>query len=345
MPQLVAAPRPGQATVTAADASGDHSRQTVDVSVCIANWNCRELLRDCLHSLLGQPQGVRLEVIVVDNASTDGAADMIVREFPQVRVIRNDSNRGFAIASNQAARVACGQHLFFLNNDTVTPPLALAELIDFLEAHPDTIMVGPRLIAPDRRLQTSYRKQPSIAAFAHRTWPGRLTGRFRASYRAYRCRAAAPEWPCEVDMLLGAAMLIERRRFEQLGGWDEGFAFGGEDLDLCWRARQLGRLVHYPRVAIMHVGRASTKCNIGFASPRIAAGLVRHFRKTGATPMQLLLYKLAVTLDAPMQMVFKTWQCLWRLSTGRRRAAAKSWIEVRSAGAFLTRGLTSFWKA
>lgn len=324
---------------------GSPSQLFIDVSVCIANWNCRDLLRDCLHSLVNQAQGVRLEVIVVDNASTDGASDMVAREFPQVRLIRNDANRGFAIANNQAARVAHGRHLFFLNNDTVTPPGAIAELIEFLEAHPEVIMVGPRLVGPDRRLQTSFRKQPSIGTFTHRTWPGRLTGLFRASYRAYRCRIAAPEWPCEVDMLLGAALLIDRRRFQELGGWDEGFAFGGEDLDLCWRARQIGRLVHYPRVAVMHVGRVSTKQNISFASPRIAMGLVRHFRKTGATPMQLFLYKLAVTLDAPVQIVSKSLQCMWRLCVGRRRAALKSWHDVRAAAAFVTRGLTTFWQA
>src|SRR5262245_8556460 len=345
MPQLVAVPRPSQANVSATGPCGVDSAPTIDVSVCIANWNCRELLRDCLQSLLYRSQGVRLEVIVVDNASTDGAADMVARTFPQVLLIRNDANRGFAVANNQAARLARGRHLFFLNNDTVTPRGAIAELVEFLEAHPEVIMVGPRLVGPDGRLQTSYRKQPSIGTFAHRTWPGKLTGLFRASYRAYRCRSAAPEWPCEVDMLLGAALLIERRRFEEMGGWDEDFAFGGEDLELSWRARRIGRIVHYPRVAVMHVGRASTKRNIAFASPRIAAGFVRHFRKTGATPLQLFLYKLAVTLDAPMQIVVRSWQCLWRLGLGKRPAAAKSWNDVRGAAAFLTCGLGSFWKA
>src|SRR5688572_26671222 len=96
-----------------------------DVSVCIANWNCRDLLRTCLASLLRQPQGVRLEVVVVDNASTDGAAEMVAAEFPEVTLIRNATNKGFSRASNQAAHHSSGRYLFFLNNDTVVPSLGL----------------------------------------------------------------------------------------------------------------------------------------------------------------------------------------------------------------------------
>jgi GT2 family glycosyltransferase len=89
----------------------------IDVSVCIANWNCRELLRSCLESLHDHPQGVRLETIVVDNGSGDGSAEMVARRFPEVILSRNADNRGFARANNQAARLARGHYLFFLNND------------------------------------------------------------------------------------------------------------------------------------------------------------------------------------------------------------------------------------
>ncbi|MCI0683935.1 MAG: glycosyltransferase family 2 protein [Gemmataceae bacterium] len=319
--------------------------RTVDVSVCIANWNCRDLLCACLASLLHQDQDVRLEVIVVDNASTDGAADLVARDFPQVQLIRNPSNRGFAAANNQAARLARGAHLLFLNNDTVVPARTLGALVEFLDAHPDVIAVGPRLIGTDGRPQTSYRRQPTLAAFLHRTWLFRLTGIMRRSYRDYRRRTSPPLWPCEVDMLLGAALMIDRRRFEDLGGWDEAFLFGGEDLDFSLRARRHGVLVHDPRVTIIHVGRASTKANIGFASPSILAGFARYFRKAGASRRELFLYKLAVTLDAPLQIGVKAVQYPWRRLRGRRRDAAKSWNDLHGAAAFLVRGLVAFWKA
>src|SRR5437762_4353250 len=106
----------------------------IDVTVCIANWNCRALLRACLESLHDQPQGVRVETVVVDNASHDGAADMVARDFPEVLLVRNAQNVGFARANNQAAARAGGRYLLFLNNDTVVPAGALRRLVEFADA-------------------------------------------------------------------------------------------------------------------------------------------------------------------------------------------------------------------
>jgi GT2 family glycosyltransferase len=317
--------------------------------VCIVNWNCRELLRGCLDSLLKQEQGVPLEVIVVDNASTDGAPEMVARDFPQVQLIRNRDNAGFARANNQAARRARGQFLFFLNNDTVVPAGTLTKLVDYLASHPEAVLVGPCLRDGKGMVQASHRQQPTITTFLHRTLLLRWTGLFRKNYRAYRRQealtSANPGGARAVEVLMGAALLARRDEFLRLGGWDEGFAFGGEDMELCYRANRRGQVVYLPEVEITHFGRASTRRNVGYASPRIAVGFAQFFRKSGAGRGALIGYKLAVTLDAPLQLVVKGCQYGARRLRGRQRQAEQSLTVVRGAAAFLRRGLWGFWRA
>jgi GT2 family glycosyltransferase len=316
-----------------------------DLSVCVVNWNCRDVLRDCLRSLERQACGLRFEVIVIDNASSDGAADMVAREFPHVRLVRNVGNVGFARANNQAFQLARGKHLFFLNNDTVVPPGALRRLADFLDAHPDVVILGPRLRDVRGRPQTSYRRRPTPATFLHRTLVFRMLGLGRGSYRRYRRQAFADRRPRDVEVLMGAAVAIPRTALQQLGGWDEDFAFGGEDMELCHRARRLGRVVYWPEVEVTHLGSVSTKRHVGFASTQIAIGFARYFRKTGASRLSLFGYKLAVTLDAPVRLVTRSVQYAWRRFRGRRRRAEKCLREIRGAAAFLGRGLLAFWRA
>jgi GT2 family glycosyltransferase len=313
--------------------------------VCIANWNCRELLRRCLHSLLDRPQGVSLEVIVVDNASDDGSADITARDFPHVRLIRNAANAGFARANNQAVRAARGQYLLFLNNDTVIPEGTLGRLAEYLEAHPEAVMVGPRLRDVRGKVQMSYRKQPTIATFLHRTLLLRWTGLFRGGYRTYRRAHLDDTQARPVEVLMGAALMVRRDEFLRMGAWDEDFVFGGEDLELCARANRRGQVVYVPAVEITHFGRAGTRQNVAYASTHIAVGFTRFFRKSGATRAALFAYKLVVTLDAPLQFLVKGSQFLLRRLWGRRKEAEQSLTAARGAAAFLGRGLWRFWRA
>src|SRR5262249_44957688 len=197
------------------------------VSVCIANWNCREMLRDLLRSLTPARQRIRVEVIVADNASNDGAAEMVEREFPRVTLIRNERNLGYARACNQAARRARGRYLFFLNNDTVVPRGALRRLCLFGRDNPDAGLIGPRLLDGLGRVQTSARGRPTVPALLHRLSLLRWTGLFRSAYRRYRGRDATQQTR-PVEGMMGAALLMPSWVYREGGGWGESDVFGRE---------------------------------------------------------------------------------------------------------------------
>jgi GT2 family glycosyltransferase len=348
MAKTLISPLAGTAELLARPAphSGDCRKpiRTADVSVCIANWNCRDYLRACLRSLLENSQGVALEVIVVDNGSRDGAADMVREEFPEVALLRNAVNLGFSRANNQAAGRARGRYLFFLNNDTIVPAGTLRSLLDYAEAHPEAGIIGPRLRNGDGEVQASCRLRPTVGTFLHRTTLLRWTRLLRPAYREYRRQGFDPETTRRVGMVLGAAMFMSRAVFESCGRWDEEFTFGGEDLELSARVGRRYDVVYLPSVEITHYGRVSTRQHLAYAAEHIFCGFARYLRKTGCSRRALLGYKLALTLDAPLQLVEKGIQYLWRRAWGRQEKAAKSLLVFLGLLHFLHRGLLPLWR-
>ena len=230
-----------------------------DVSICIVSWNVAGDLRACLQSLLTQQSPPTFEVIVVDNASRDDTVAMLARDFPEVRVIANEENRGFAGGSNQALREAKGRYLMLLNPDTVAPPEALRVLVQVADDNPDAGIVAPKLLNPDGTLQYSCRRFPTITAAVFRhTLLGRLfPGAQSAS--SYIMEDFDHESERDVDWVSGACMLIRREAYEQVGELDERFQWGSEDVDYCMRMHQAGwRVLYTPATAITHaVGRSS----------------------------------------------------------------------------------------
>ena len=153
------------------------------------------------------------------------------------------------------AQLACGPYLFFLNNDTLLAPGTLGKLTDYLDAHPETVLAGPRLRDGAGRTQMSQRRRPTIATFLHRTLLLRWTGLFRGQYKAYRRATQGTEDLAQpVEVLMGAALLLRREDFWRIGGWDEDFIFGGEDMELCHRASRRGKVIYLPQVEITHFG-------------------------------------------------------------------------------------------
>jgi GT2 family glycosyltransferase len=338
--------RPDLTQTSAAAPRGARRRERrPDVTVCIVNWNCRDYLRACLRSLRPRRQGVRVRVVVVDNGSTDGAADLVAREFPRVTLVRNGWNAGFARANNQAAARARGRYLFFLNNDTLVPPLALKRLLDFAEANPQVGMIGPRLRDGRGRTQLSCRRRPTLGALLHRLALLRWTGLFRRAYRRYRGRDGDLAATRPVEVLMGAALFVRRSTFRACGGWDEGYTFGGEDIDLCTRISRRHAVVYHPAVTVTHFGRAASRRHIGYAHAHTVVGITRCLRRGGCPRPALWAYKAALTLDAPLQWLCHAAEYLWRRARGQRDRAEKSRRALRGLTYLLTRGLGPLWRA
>ncbi len=250
------------------------------LSVVIVSWNVRDDLRECLQSLLGTgdlgsgtgKQLSEIEVIVVDNASMDGTAETVRREFPQVKLIVNDENLGYTKANNIGIRQSRGKYILLLNPDTVVKPNALQALIECAEAHPDAGIIGAKLLNPDGSIQRSARSFPDIGAGLFRnTFLGRLFPN-NPFVRRYLLTDFSYDEVREVDWVSGAAMLVRRELFERIGLLDERFWAYCEDVDLCWRAWQAGfKVLFCPNAVIVHkIGRSSDQ--------RLVASLIQHHK-------------------------------------------------------------------
>ncbi|MCS6978180.1 MAG: glycosyltransferase family 2 protein [Gemmatales bacterium] len=315
-----------------------------DLSVCIVNWNGAEYLRGCLESLILAGRHVRLETLVVDNASTDGSAELVEKLFPDVLLVRNRRNLGFARANNQAAELAGGRHLLFLNNDTVVGEYSLRDLVRFLDTHPEVGLVGPRLIGRDGLPQRSYRYRPTPAALMHRITLLRWTGLFRRSYEAYRRREFDPSQTRQVEVLLGAAVAMPREVFHQHGGWDEGFPFGLEDFDLSTRVAATHQVVYLAGADILHFGKMSSRKNSGFAYTGVEAGYARFLRKHYWSAEAVVAYKLLVLVDLPFAILSESLKGLWRRLRHGAADPGRPHSEVWPMLWFATVGQPIFWR-
>ena len=233
------------------------------VSVVIVNWNAGAALSDCLRSLYQYHSGFILDVIVVDNAGTDQSAGMVEKVFPQVRLIRNSANYGFAVACNRGLEAAdiSSPYLLVLNPDTVFEYDVLSTLVSFLEAHREAAAVGPRVLGEDRTLQRGCRRrEPTPGAMLSRSLGlDRLFphSRFFAGYSYGDLPADLTHL---VDSLSGSFMLVRREALERVGSFDERFFMYAEDLDWCRRAREAGwRVYYHPAVAIVHTRAVSSR--------------------------------------------------------------------------------------
>lgn len=249
------------------------------VSIIIVNYNTEKEIDKCLKSIqhsawrqdlsASQRSIQHLETIVVDNASTDNSVE-VIQKFPQVKLIQNKNNLGFAKAVNQGLKVAKGEFLFFLNPDCELKRDTILRLLDFAKKNPNSI-VGPKILNSDGTIQGSCYNLPTVWGAVKEYWFGK-----KGVYEKF---APLGVEPLKVEAIVGAAMFMPKKVFEKLGGFDERYFLYYEDLDFCRKAAKLKIPVYYfPQATITHsLGKAGGNLEHLKKSAQIYHGALIYF--------------------------------------------------------------------
>ena len=249
-----------------------------DLSIIIVSWNVCELLRACLEAVLAEP--LRQEVLVVDNASSDGTVAMVQERFPQARVIANAENLGFTGGNNQGIRGSRGCYVLILNPDTRPQPGALSAMLALMEAHPDAAAVGPELLWPDGSVQSSRRRFPTLVTGLLESTLMQQYWRDNRVLRRYYCQDLPTDQPQAVDWVVGACIMLRRAALDQVGLFDEGYFMYSDELDWCFRAKRTGwQVYHLPQAKVVHYHGKSSEQNLLARELRFQDSKLRFFGK------------------------------------------------------------------
>ncbi|MCF7954336.1 MAG: glycosyltransferase family 2 protein [Phycisphaerae bacterium] len=269
------------------------------LSIIIVSWNVSDDLQACLSSLRDNPPSAAFEQILVDNNSSDATVETVKKNFPEVKIIENSENKGFATANNQGIGIATGQYVLLLNPDTIVHPGALDTLIEFLDKNPDAGACGPKLINDDGTIQASVRRFPTYRGVLYSHTVCRLLGLFRTPYRKWMMKDFRYDKQTDVDQLMGAALMVRRSAIEKAGLLDSDFFMYFEEVDWCYRIKQAGwRLVFLPDAEITHLGGRSSS-QVPLKRIMTLTSLLAFFRKHRgrlSSESFAIIFKLAVIL-------------------------------------------------
>lgn len=252
----------------------------IELSIIIVNYNTRELLRQCLKSFFESELRLSYELIVVDNASSDGSSLLVKKEFPIVKLIQNKKNIGFSKANNVGAKIAQGQYILFLNPDTVILKDSIEKMINFIKSHPDAGVIGPRLVFPDGTLQLSCRRFYTLSAILAKRTPLGHVFPFNKSVE----NLLMSDWDHvsvrEVDWILAACLMLRRDLFYMIGYFDEKYKMYFEDVDLCFRIKQQGYKIYYvPQAKIIHYHQRESARGFSLKTVWHILSMIRFYRK------------------------------------------------------------------
>lgn len=290
-----------------------------DLSIIIVNWNTLEMLRDCLSSVFASEGGRAAEVIVVDNASEDGSADMVAAEFPRAHLIRNSENRGFAAANNQGFTIAGGRHVLLLNSDTLVHGDVLADSVAWLDAHPEAAAMGCRVLNTDGSVQLTCSMYPSILNQLLQT-----SGLWKLRWPRFFGRFLMTNWQRDservVETISGCYLLVRARVLDEVGLLDEDFFFFGEETDWCRRMRDAGwKLVFAPVGEITHHGSVSARKLNHQRDVMLTGAIVRLHRKHGGVVQAALVWLITGLFNSSRAVYWSL-----RQLAGNNEAAARA---------------------
>lgn len=314
----------------------------MDLSIVVLSWNTADLTLRALRAAEGAAGDLNAERICVDNASRDDTVARIRAEQPDVRVVVNEANLGFAAGNNRALPHVTGRYTCFLNSDCEPGPGSLAHVVRWLDRHPEAGVATPRLVSPQGRVQRATRPEPAPLAVLNRHTCLRFTPVGRGAARAWRALPTGTV-PERADSVTGACLLIRTELLLQLGGFDEGYPFYWEDVDLCRRARNAGSEVWWVSdgPTVIHEGGASTDGRGGPPRRSFVEGAIRYQskvlgRREGRAFAGLLVSGvLARAFVEPLRLALGA---LARPDkAGHRLAAADAWLQLveRDSGALL----------
>ncbi|MGI6273890.1 MAG: glycosyltransferase family 2 protein [Anaerohalosphaeraceae bacterium] len=305
------------------------------LSIIIVSWNVKRDLLRCLSALCKNPCSQHSEQIVIDNNSSDGTVDAVRERFPEVTVIANAENVGFAAANNQGMDRAQGQYVLLLNPDTVVHPLALDRLIAFLDANPDVGACGPKILNEDGSPQGSVRRFPTFRGVLYAHTVCRMLGLFRRWHRRWMMRDFTFDRQADVDQIMGAAMMVRRTVIDEVGGLDADFFMYFEEVDWCYRIKQAGwRIVFVPDAVITHFGGRSS-AQVPLKRVMMLTSLIAFFRKHRRplpTFFFLLVFKFALVLRniCHLAIGLLSYLVAWICPDRKRREAAAKKITLHA---------------
>jgi len=275
----------------------DKDKKIKDLTVSIVTHNSLNFLKECLYSIYKNPPGVKYEIIIVDNASGDGTAGFVRKNYPEVTLISNSRNIGFAAANNKAIKKSNSKYLLLMNSDCRVYEKSIDGLVDFMEKNPKVGIAGPKIINSDGTIQLSCRRFPSIFNAAAHTVLGDIFPNNPFS-KKYKLAGIRRENPFKVDWVSGSCMVIRKKALEEdTGVLDENYFMYVEDLDICYRMWQKNwEVYYYPLAIIMHHVAGSSDGGKIKSSFRMQKSVFYFFWKNYRRNWRIILIPLLVLI-------------------------------------------------